>query len=217
MHTLGTAGSLAAIVLSVAACGSPAPNGPAYVAPTSAAHNPAIANQDGVTTPDQAFGNACSQGSAAGSAASQPVATALTANPTLSTFTQLVSKAGLTDTFNHDKEMTVFAPSNDAFTQLQQRMGADPYNALVNNKVELTRLLEYHVLVHRYDEAGLVNAGEVSSLQGGSLHIQGTGDALTIGDNTTQLGHVQCGNLPTANATVFILNTVLLPDYPGSH
>lgn len=222
MHKLAAAGSLAAIVLSVAACGGPAPNGPAYVAPTTAAHNPTVATQDGVTTPSQAFGSACTQlpqGGAAGSAtsmSSMPVAQAAATNPMLSTFTQLVAKAGLTDVLNSDKRMTVFAPTNDAFNQLQQHLGSQAYNALINNKAELTTLLQYHVVVHRYDEAGLVNAGQVSSLQGASLTIHGTGDALTIGDNTQQVARVLCGNLPTANATVFLLDTVLMPDYPGA-
>ena len=215
-------GSLAAIMLSLAACGGPAPNGPAYVAPTTEAHSPGVATQDGVTSPAQAFGSACSQlpqGGASGSAASmssQPVATAASSNPMLSTFSQLVTKLGLTDKLNHNKEMTVFAPSNDAFNKLHQQMGDGPYNALLNNKTELTSILLYHTLVHRYDEAGLVNAGTVTALEGASLKVQGAGDALTLADNTKQVAHVVCGNLPTANATVFIVDTVLLPDYPGA-
>jgi uncharacterized surface protein with fasciclin (FAS1) repeats len=223
MHKLATASSLAAIVLSVAACGNgPAPHGPPYVAPTTAAHNPAIDTQDGVTTPSQALGEACDQlprGEAPGSArsmSSMPFVAAAATNPMLSTYTQLASKAGLSDAFNHDKEMTAFAPSNDAFNQLRLHMGTEPYNALINNKAKLARLLRYSVVVHRYNEAGLLNAGRITSLQGASLKLQRSDNSMAITDNTKQVAHVLCGNLPTANATVFIIDTVLRPDYPGA-
>jgi uncharacterized surface protein with fasciclin (FAS1) repeats len=221
MNKLAAAGSMAAVVLAVTACGGPAPIGPAYVAPTTAAQNPAIESQDGVTTPDQALGNACGQlpqGSANGSAASMrslPAGAAIASTPVLSTFSDLADKAGLTDTLNHNKEMTIFAPSNDAWSALQQRMGTDKYNELINNTGELDRLMQYDIVVHRYSALGLVNQGNITTLQGATLGIHGSGTTMSISDNTKQTSNLLCGNLPTANATVFILDMVMLPDYPG--
>jgi uncharacterized surface protein with fasciclin (FAS1) repeats len=221
--TLVSAGSTAAIVLTVVACGGPAPHGPAYVAPASASPNPAITSESGVTTPSDAFGPDCGQlprGSAPGSVtamSTQPAAAATATDPLLSTLASAFDKAGMADTLNHQKELTVFAPTNDAFTNLRNRMGAAQFTTLLADRDALAKILNYHVVVRRYDRAGLLNAGTVTSLQGASLRIESVGGSLTVSDNTQQTAHVLCGNLPTANATVFIVDTVLMPVYPGSH
>jgi uncharacterized surface protein with fasciclin (FAS1) repeats len=222
MHKLAAAGSLAALVLAVSACGGPAPSGPAYTPPAQAADNPAVATQDGVTTPQQVFGQACSQlpqGDAPGSVvsmSSQPAPAAIAANPALSTFNDMINKAGLTGQLNYNKDMTIFAPNNDAWTKFQQQLGPQAYDAIVNSKAELARLIQYQYVVHRYDDTGLANTGSVASMQGATLKITGVKDSLSVSDNVQQTAKVLCGNIPTRNATVFITDTVLQPDYAGA-
>jgi uncharacterized surface protein with fasciclin (FAS1) repeats len=50
--------------------------------------------------------------------ATAPVATAASANPLLSTLVTAVTEAGLVDTLNSAQDITVFAPSNDAFAKV---------------------------------------------------------------------------------------------------
>ncbi|NEE11421.1 fasciclin domain-containing protein, partial [Streptomyces sp. SID7499] len=80
-------------------------------------------------------------GSLAGMA-KDPVATAASNNPELSTLVSAVKKAGLVDTLNNAKDITVFAPTNAAFEKIPQ---AD-LEALLNDKAELTKVLTYHVV-----------------------------------------------------------------------
>jgi uncharacterized surface protein with fasciclin (FAS1) repeats len=105
----------------------------------------------------------------------------------------------------------VFAPYDDAFTDLQQKIGPDRFNALLADKNALSDILKYHVVVKRYDRAGLAAAGTVTTLQGGNLTITDAGDTMNIKDNANQTAHVLCGNLPTANATVFVIDRVMMP------
>jgi len=205
-----------------AACGAPAPTGPgASAAPvpssTAAAAAPVAG---GVTRPSDVFGPACNelpQAGTPGSAvrvASLPVGTAIAANPLLRTMTTALLKAGLTDALNQQKEVTVFAPYDRGFQNFQQNLGNDRFNALLADQNTLGDTLKYHVIAKRYDRAGLVAAGTVTTLQGGGLRISDAGDTLEITDNAGTTAHVLCGNIPTANATLFVIDQVVQPKRP---
>ena len=103
------------------------------------------------TTPmasSEPFGAACSTvptsgpGSLAGMA-KDPVATAASNNPALSTLVTAVQKAGLVDTLNSAEGITVFAPTNDAFSAVPK---ATLDKALGDPKGLLTTVLTYHVV-----------------------------------------------------------------------
>ena len=51
-------------------------------------------------------------------------------------------------------------------------------------------------------------AGTHKTLEGGDLTISGSDPDFIVG---TQKATIVCGNVPTANATVYIVNTVLMP------
>jgi uncharacterized surface protein with fasciclin (FAS1) repeats len=214
---LATAGLLAVtamvVAMAVSACGGSVSDS----ALPSEAAVPAPAPGNGVTTPDQAFGPICSQLPQNGipgspiTMAGRPVATAAATNPLLKLLTVAIRKAGVADTLNSAPAATVFAPYDAAFTDLQQSIGPDKFNALLANSGALADILKYHVVVKRYDRAGLVAAGTVATLQGGTVKIKNDGDTMDITDNAGKTAHVLCGNLPTGNATVFVIDKVLMP------
>jgi uncharacterized surface protein with fasciclin (FAS1) repeats len=140
-----------------------------------------------------------------------PVATAASNNPLLTTLVKAVTAANLGDTLNSAEAITVFAPADPAFADLEaknpgtiQKLTTDPNVASPDS--QLATILKYHVVPQRYDAAGLVQAGRVDTLQGGQVTIAGTEAAPTI--NGAQ---VLCGNIPTENATVFVIGQVLSP------
>ncbi len=166
----------------------------------------------GVTTPEDTFGPACDelpQGNEPGSLNAmgpQPVATAASTNPELTTLVQIIGRVpGLADTLNSQPALTVFAPTNDAFTALEVQLGPEQYQALLNNPQQLGAILGYHVSQTRYDRDGLVQAGTVQTM-GGTVQIAEADDSLTVNGAS-----VLCGNIPTANATVFLIDQVLMP------
>jgi uncharacterized surface protein with fasciclin (FAS1) repeats len=220
---LAAAGAFAALTVSLTACGSsetaaPAAQAPAP-APMSAPMSAApMAGGDGVTTNADVFGPACSQlpqGDSPGSLNSmgpQPVASAAGTNPLLSTLVTAVGKVpGLADTLNQQKAITVFAPYNGAFEAVQKQVGEQAFNGLLANQQQLGGLLSYHVVPQRYDAAGLVAAGTTTELAGGDLTIGGTPEAPTVTDGMGNTANVLCGNIPTSNATVFVIDKVLMP------
>ena len=153
-----------------------------------------------------AFGPGCAAvpadgaGSFAGMAA-DPVATAASNNPVLSTLVTAVGEAGLGETLNTAKDITVFAPTNDAFAALDK---ATLDTAMADPKGLLTTVLTNHVVEGRLSPDMV--AGEHTTLAGTMITVEGSGEDFTVGEAT-----VVCGDVQTANATVYIIDGVLLP------
>ena len=153
------------------------------------------------------FGAACSAVPASGGGsldalAQDPVATAASNTPELSTLVTAVTKADLVDTLNTAQGITVFAPTNDAFSALPK---ATLDKALGDPKGLLTTVLTYHVVQGQLTPDQL--AGSHKTLQGGTLEVTGSGENFTVNGNSG----VVCGNVKTANATVYLIDQVLLP------
>ena len=74
----------------------------------------------------------------------------------------------------------------------------------------LTDILTLHVIAgQQLSTSDLVDAGTVDSL-GGTLTIDQFGDRVTVDAGSGQ-AIVVCGDIQTANATVHIIDSVLLP------
>jgi uncharacterized surface protein with fasciclin (FAS1) repeats len=191
----------------VACSGTPAtPAAPASSAPSMSATTPMMTPSMSASM-DGPFGAACAsvpktgKGSFDGMSA-DPVATAASNNPLLSTLVSAVKKAGLVDTLNNAKDITVFAPTNDAFAKI------DPatLKKVLADKKMLTAILTEHVVGQKLTPANL--AGEFDTLnpkQG--VTVTGSGEDFMVNKDAKVL----CGNVQTANATVYIIDTVLLP------
>ncbi|MFJ4921564.1 fasciclin domain-containing protein [Streptomyces sp. NPDC088725] len=156
---------------------------------------------------DKPFGSACASVPKEGAGSfdgmsKDPVATAASNNPALSTLVTAVKKAGLVDTLNNAENITVFAPTNDAFAKLPK---AD-LDKVLADKAMLTKILTYHVVGEKLTTKQLAS-GTYPTLEKSTLSTSGSGEAYKVNDTA----NVVCGNVPTANATVNIIDTVLMP------
>ena len=160
------------------------------------------------TTTEEAsgeFGDGCAAIPKSGAGSFQgmstaPVATAASANPVLETLVTAVGAADLVDTLNSAPELTVFAPANDAFGAIPEK----DLNALLADKPELTKVLTHHVVAGKLSPEDV--AGTHKTLAGDEITVEGSGEAFTIGE-----ANVICGNVQTANATVYVVDGVLMP------
>ncbi|MER5884103.1 fasciclin domain-containing protein [Streptomyces sp. NPDC001941] len=156
---------------------------------------------------DGPFGPACASVPKDGAGsfdgmAKDPVATAASNNPALSTLVTAVKKAGLVDTLNNAKDITVFAPTNDAFAKIPK---AD-LDKVLADKATLTKILTYHVVGQKLAPKQL-ESGTYPTLEKGTLTTAGSDESYKVNGASS----VVCGNVPTANATVYIVDTVLMP------
>ncbi|MCX5001475.1 fasciclin domain-containing protein [Streptomyces sp. NBC_00638] len=134
--------------------------------------------------------------------AKDPVATAASNNPALSTLVSAVKKAGLVDTLNNAENITVFAPTNDAFAKIPKAT----LDKVLADKAQLTKILTYHVVGQKLTPKDLEN-GSFETLEKSRLTTSGSGESYTVNDSAK----VVCGNVKTANANVYIIDTVLMP------
>lgn len=134
-----------------------------------------------------------------------PVAVAASNNPLLTTLVAAVSgklnpNVNLVDTLNGG-EFTVFAPVDDAFAKI------DPatIDTLKKNSALLTSILTYHVIPGQIEPNAI--DGTFTTVNGAQLTITGSGDHIMVNGNAT----VICGGVQTANATVYLIDSVLMP------
>ncbi len=196
-----------ALPLSLAACGSSdADSGASTSAPMTTSAAPSPSESMTADTASMPFGPGCAAVPADGAGsfggmATDPVATAASNNPLLSTLVTAVTEAGLGETLNTAQDITVFAPTNDAFAALDK---ATMDKAMGDPKGLLTTVLTNHVVEGRLTPEML--AGEHKTLAGTTITVEGSGEDFTVGE-----AKVVCGNVQTANATVYIVDSVLLP------
>lgn len=197
----------AACTVSLSACGggstpaaAPAPASPAMSAPAAASPAPMAAGEN--------FGPGCAavptDASNPGSFAAMakvPVATAASGNPVLSTLVGAVKKANLVDSLNNADGITVFAPANSAFDKIP----TNTLQGVLDDDAMLKKVLTYHVVPGRLTPEQL--PGTHKTLQGTDLTVAGSGTDFTVNDTSK----VVCGNVQTENATVYIIDGVLMP------
>jgi uncharacterized surface protein with fasciclin (FAS1) repeats len=136
--------------------------------------------------------------------AQDPVVTAASNNPMLTTLTAALSGklnpgVNLVDTLNSG-DFTVIAPTDDAFKKLDAA-------TLTNLKTDaplLTSILTFHVIPGQLSPAQV--AGTHKTVEGADVTVTGAGEALKFDGSG-----LVCGGIQTANATVYLVDTVMMP------
>jgi len=204
--------AVAGLAITLSACGSDDDSSDSSASSTtsSSASESAASTEAASTEP---FGAGCAavpadgEGSFTGMA-NDPVGTAASNNPALSTLVQAVTAANLVDTLNTTDNITVLAPANPAF----EAIPPDTLNAVLADTAQLTAILTHHVIPGRLTPEQL--AGTHTTLNNDEVTIEGSGESFTIageGTVTQTQASVICGNVQTANATVYIIDQVLAP------
>lgn len=135
-----------------------------------------------------------------------PVAVAASNNPLLTTLVAAVSgklnpKVNLVDTLD-GSQFTVFAPVDDAFGKIP----AATIDTLKTpaGAATLSSILTYHVIPGQISPDKL--DGTQTTVEGGTVKVTGSGDNMMVND-----AKVICGGVHTANATVYLIDSVLMP------
>jgi uncharacterized surface protein with fasciclin (FAS1) repeats len=204
--------SVSTVVITLSACGSDSAADTSSSSDTSSSTSMAESSAPAASS-DEPFGAGCSAVPAEGAGsftgmAADPVATAASNNPALSTLVQAVTAANLGDTLNTTPDITVLAPANPAF----EGVPAEALSALLADTAQLTTVLTHHVIPGRLTPDQL--AGTHTTLNNDEVTIEGSGENFTIAMGGTVTGRqasVICGNVQTANATVYIIDQVLTP------
>jgi uncharacterized surface protein with fasciclin (FAS1) repeats len=192
-----------ALALATAACGSSTPSA-APAASASSSHH-AMASHHPMAESAR-FGSDCGMVPATGMGsfhgmAMDPVVTAASHNPLLTTLAKDIKTTGLAADLNSMHAITVFAPANTAFIKL-------PASAMtmMHSRAELTKILKYHVVDGNVTPAELASGKPLTTLEGSALKPAKMGAVYEVNN-----ADIICGNIHTANATVYVINKVLTP------
>ena len=192
-----------ALAVTTAACGSSASSSPPAAAASPSHH--AMASHRAMAQA-AVFGSDCGMVPTTGmgsfhTMSMDPVATAAAHNPLLTTLAKDIKATGLTADLNSMHAVTIFAPANDAFAKL-------PVAAMtmMHSRAELTKILRYHVVNGTVTTAQLATGKPLTTLEGSTIKPSKMGAVYEVNNAA-----IICGNIHTANATVYIINKVLTP------
>ena len=122
----------------------------------------------------------------------------------LTTLTAAVSATDLSMQLADDGPYTVFAPSNDAFAEINENV----WDSIIADPELLSSILGYHIVVGEALSADeLEAAGTVETLSG-TLEISVDGDTIVVNGGEAT---VTCAGIVTANATIYVIDRVLQP------
>ena len=208
-RTIVRHGSIAAIALTLslglAACGGDSEGDTAAQDDTTSQTSPSESESMAMDASADTFGAGCSaipsdgKGSFDGMV-TDPVGTAASNNPLLKTLVAAVTEADLVDTLNSAPALTVFAPTDDAFGKIPKK----DLDAVLADKKTLTKILTHHVVEGQLGPDEIV--GTHDTLAGDTVTVEGDIPELTANEAT-----IICGNIPTANATVYVIDSVMMP------
>lgn len=198
--SLGVALLAALLTLTAAGCGTTPP------APASPTGSPPLP-LSGRTPPTTAhIGAGCGfipvHGIGSfGAMRKQRAFTAASRHPELSVFNSAIRTAGLSVQLNRMRSFTLFIPVNSAFAALSgQQLN------FLRDRAYLIDLVRHQVVTHPVTPAEIARGGEVSALSGAKLGLMRQGREYRISQAT-----VLCGDIATANGTLYVIDKVLLP------
>ncbi len=180
----------------------PSPSVPSLVSTPSGAASEASGSAG--ATEGRPFGPGCSRilGGDAGTVArlsAAQLADALAESPALTRLRQAVEGAGLGDVLDSADGVTLLAPDDEAFSRLSR----PDAGRLLADHSRLVRVVQTHVVPERLGPDRLV--GRHPTLSGATIDVTGSGQDLTVDGDA----HVVCGDIQTANATIYVIDRVL--------
>ncbi|MEE4143836.1 MAG: fasciclin domain-containing protein [Halieaceae bacterium] len=126
------------------------------------------------------------------------------ATPELSTLVDAVLAAGLDDALANTDNITVYAPTNDAFAA----MPADVTGAILADIGLLTTVLTYHVSPGAHDPRRFASPVQRKTLAGEYVYL-----SRNAGEPRVNTATVQCQGVKADNGLVWIINSVLQPGF----
>lgn len=183
---------------------TPSPSVPSLVStPSGTTPSP---SRDDASTGTRPFGPGCSRILGDDEAdverlSASDVVDALSQSPTLTRLGRAVEEAGLVQELEGEDGATLLAPDDEAFS----RLGRADAARLLGDRSTLVRVVRTHVLPERLGPEELV--GRHQALSGATVEVTGSGTDLTVDGDA----RVVCGNIRTSNATIYVIDRVLVP------
>ena len=120
------------------------------------------------------------------------------------TLAAALGAAGLVETLKGEGPFTVFAPTDEAFTNLPAGTVASLLEP--SNKQKLIDILTYHVVAGNVKAADVIKLSSANTLNGQSITVK-TKDGKVFIDHSTVIK----ADIETTNGTIHVIDIVLMP------
>ena len=123
---------------------------------------------------------------------------------------EAVVAADLASALSAPGPLTVFAPTNDAFSALLTELGLSKTQLLANKSL-LTAVLQYHVLGSRVVRADVPLGRAITPLAGGIFKMESSAAGLVITDGRNRRANITATDIRASNGVIHVIDKVLLP------
>lgn len=131
------------------------------------------------------------------------------ANPQFSTLATAIQQAGIADTLSSSGNLTVFAPTNDAFDALPS--GTLDSLLKPENKDKLIDILTYHVVEGKVTASEAMKLDSAASLEGSMINITVEGETVMVND-----AKVIKADVMASNGVIHAIDKVIMPSESDS-
>ena len=138
----------------------------------------------------------------------QSIAEIAAANPNLTVLTAALKAAGLDTMMMDAGTYTVFAPTDDAFAPVLEKLGVTKEELLANTDL-LKKILPYHVVGSVVKAADIPYGTDVATVNGATINIS---DANVITDATGGTANITGTDIMATNGVIHTIDAVLMPE-----
>ena len=140
--------------------------------------------------------------------ATQTIAEIAAGNENLTILTAALKAAGLDTMLMEDTKYTVFAPTDDAFAPVLEKLGVTKEDLLANTDL-LKKVLPYHVVPMEVKAADIPYDTDIETANGKTINIS---DANVITDATGNTANITGTDIMATNGVVHTIDAVLMPE-----
>ena len=138
----------------------------------------------------------------------QTIAEIAAGNENLTILTAALKAAGLDTMLMEDTKYTVFAPTDDAFAPVLEKLGVTKEELLANTEL-LKKVLPYHVVPMEVKAADIPYGTDIKTANGATISIS---DANVITDATGGTANITGTDIMATNGVVHTIDAVLMPE-----
>lgn len=180
----------------------------ALVAATAFAAAPVSAGQSCESKGTSASAAGYSKGHTKSAASGGDIVQVATKAGSFQTLLAAAQAAGLVDALKGEGPLTVFAPTDEAFSRLPK--GTVESLLEPANRSKLARILKYHVIAGRVSSSSLSSIAALRTLEGGSLSV------TTESGVRVQKSNVVMADIAASNGLIHVIDAVLMPEASAS-
>lgn len=140
--------------------------------------------------------------------ATQTIAEIAANNDNLTILTAALQSAGLDTMLMEDTKYTVFAPTDDAFAPVLEKLGVTK-DELLANKDLLKTVLPYHVVPMEVKAADIPYGTDIETANGKTISIS---EDNVITDASGNTANITGTDIMASNGVIHTIDTVLMPE-----